>query len=223
MTVATGDGFTVSDVRCRARHSGASSPEEQLGHVSWRYGPECSAGAPAMARCSSTRRPPTSRVRGSRKASPTRSTEVTCARRFVSSRLCWRRSWAVILLSRCPPFHFVRATTSPSDGSLQLARSGSDTAGSLAEQLLAFAATVLARRLPSRLGSGRPATVAVRRQIVDHARMALHDNPTFGAGGAQPDGPMLAAPPEQDRSVCDRHICELLPQQAAACSSARQD
>jgi AraC-like DNA-binding protein len=55
-----------------------------------------------------------------------------------------------------------------------------DPEGSLAEHVIGFAASLLARRLPERTGSGRPATAAARRRVVSQAKAALAADPRLG-------------------------------------------
>lgn len=58
-----------------------------------------------------------------------------------------------------------------------------DPDGSLAEQMTRLAAGLLARRFPERVGSGRPATAAARRRLVDRAKAALAADPRLGLPG----------------------------------------
>jgi AraC-like DNA-binding protein len=60
-----------------------------------------------------------------------------------------------------------------------MARHG-DPDGSLAEHVIGFTASLLARRLPERTGSGRPATAAARRRAVSQAKAALAADPRLG-------------------------------------------
>jgi AraC-like DNA-binding protein len=59
------------------------------------------------------------------------------------------------------------------------ARRGDPSAG-LAEHVVRFAAALLARKLPERVASGRPATEAARRRVVSQAKAALAADPGLG-------------------------------------------
>jgi AraC-like DNA-binding protein len=59
------------------------------------------------------------------------------------------------------------------------ARNG-DPGGGLAEHVVRFASAVLARRMPERVVSGRPATAAARRRAVSQAKAALAADPALG-------------------------------------------
>ncbi len=55
-----------------------------------------------------------------------------------------------------------------------------DQDGTLAEDVVRLVAGLLARKLPARAGSGRPATAAARSRIVNQARAALAADPRLG-------------------------------------------
>ncbi|MDT6986635.1 helix-turn-helix domain-containing protein [Streptomyces lusitanus] len=62
---------------------------------------------------------------------------------------------------------------------LSLARRGGDSF-ELGEHTVRLAAGILARLAPARVASGRPASAAARRRLVDDARAALAAEPTLG-------------------------------------------
>lgn len=178
--IATGDGFSVVDVRCHAACAGASSREEQLGHV-------------LVAVRSGVFRRRADHVEvlvdGTTAYLSSPGVEESFTHPIVGGDVCTAIHFAPSLLATLtggdPYVSVPLLPLGPRDhaaiGRLTaLARSGHDPNGTLAEQLLAFAANVLSRRWPSREGSGRPATVAVRQKLVDQARTALHDDPALG-------------------------------------------
>ncbi len=82
---------------------------------------------------------------------------------------------------------FVSAASVPVDARSELAlrqltvlaRRG-DAGGVLAEHLVRAVASLLARRHPGRVASGRPGTARARRRLVDQARAAMHADPGIG-------------------------------------------
>ena len=58
-----------------------------------------------------------------------------------------------------------------------------DPDGRLVEGVVRLVAGLIARRLPERVGNGRPATAAARRQIVNQAKGALAADPRLGPIG----------------------------------------
>lgn len=178
--IVRGDGFGVSDVRCTAPRSGFDAPEEGGGHV-----------LVAVRRGAFVRK-----VRGGEQLLDSTvaylgepGTVQQFAHPVAGGDACTAIDLRPALLAGlCGGDPSVSVATLPVDGRAELAlrlvtelaRRGEDPHGVLAEHVVRLVATLLARRMPERVVSGRPATVAARRRLVDDAREQLLADPTPG-------------------------------------------
>src|SRR6202034_2801327 len=95
-----------------------------------------------------------------------------------------------------------------------MARRG-DPDGSLAEHVIGFAASLLARRRRERTGGGRPATAAAGRRVVSQAQAALAADPRLGLVPLSRVNRLLAAPPQARVHPAHPGGCEPVPEPAA--------
>jgi len=177
--IASGEGFGVTDVRCSGGRQRFDDPEQNGGHT-----------LVAVRRGAFLRR-----VRGRdvfvdgsvAYLSDPGSVE-QFAHPVAGGDVCtaiWLSEALLAQLAGGDPV--VSSPALPMDGASELAlrrltanaRRG-DLAGQLAEQVVRLVAALLARDAPERVASGRPATAAVQRLLVQRAQASLLADPAVG-------------------------------------------
>ena len=176
--LAVGDGFRVSDVRCAGGPAEFDAPEVERGHllVAARRGAFLRREGPTEALVDGTVAYLSAPGLVEQFAHPVPGGDVCTAIALDPGLLA-------SLASGDPAANGVLPMDAASELAMRrltaMARRG-DPEGSLAEQVIGFAASLLARRLPERAGSGRPATAAARRRVVSQAQAALAADPRLG-------------------------------------------
>lgn len=177
--MAAGDGFRVADVRCTGGPEGFDVPEVERGHilVAARRGAFLRREGGTEVLVDGTVAYLTAPGLVGHFAHPVPGGD-TCTAITLDPALL-----ASLAGGDPPAAHAALPMDAASELAMRrltaLARRG-DPAGSLTEQVIRFAAALLARRLPERIGSGRPATAAARQRVVSQARAALAADPRLG-------------------------------------------
>ncbi len=177
--VASGDGFRVANVRCPGGHRDFDAPEEKHGHV-----------LVAARRGAFLRRVHGKEVLvdGSVAYLSAPGSVEQFAHPVAGGDVCtaiWLSGTLLSELAGGDPFISVPALPMDAASELALRRltvtaQRRDPAGELAEQVVRLVAGLLARDTPGRVESGRPATAAAHRLLVQRARAAMLADPAVG-------------------------------------------
>jgi hypothetical protein len=208
--MAVGDGFRVADVRCTGGPEGFDVPEVERAHL-----------LVAAQRGAFLRREGGTEVLvdGTVAYLSAPGLVEQFAHPLPGGDVCTAISFAPSLLGSLTggdpaAAHAVLPMDAASELALRrltaLARRGYP-GGSLAEQVIRLAAALLARRLPERIGSGRPATAAARRRVVSQAKAALAAD--TGRRPTRPGIPAPSFPPP----TCSRWIRPITPASGGSC------
>jgi AraC-like DNA-binding protein len=177
--MAVGDGFRVSDVRCTGGPAGFDAPEVERGHllVAARRGAFLRREGPTEALVDGTVAYLSAPGLVEQFAHPVPGGDVCTAIALDPGLLASLAGGDPVAANGVLPMD--AASELAMRRLTAMARRG-DPEGSLAEHVIGFAACLLARRLPERTGSGRPATAAARRRVVSQAKAALAADPRLG-------------------------------------------